>query len=236
MKINILKYILVLVPEVPRGRPPKVQRACGLYIINATTRHTDTRAEVVISCSRMHIIIWTLSFIAEVGSVTTDLAVTENSSFNVTINGSTNITSSENLILTCTPSSVKDTMEFVWMFVPYGHRRPRDESSSRNIRQANRQISMTYTKENVSELDSGNYTCRITSNTGTTETSITVSIYTPDVTNNTRSTVGRQERPPTSNTPALGTLIGVLLFLITMITIGVAYLARRKYEDTSIGE
>ena len=30
MKINILKYILVLVPEVPQGRPPKVQRACGL--------------------------------------------------------------------------------------------------------------------------------------------------------------------------------------------------------------
>ena len=30
MKINILRYILVLVPEVPRGRPPKVQRACGL--------------------------------------------------------------------------------------------------------------------------------------------------------------------------------------------------------------
>ena len=30
MKINILRYILALVPEVPRGRPPKVQRACGL--------------------------------------------------------------------------------------------------------------------------------------------------------------------------------------------------------------
>ena len=32
MKIYILRYILVLVPEVPQGRPPKVQRACGPMI------------------------------------------------------------------------------------------------------------------------------------------------------------------------------------------------------------
>ena len=199
-------------------------------------RHTDTSAEVAISCSLMHVIIWTLYFIAEIGSATTDLAVTENRSFNVTINGSTNITSGEDLILICTPSSVEDTMEFVWMFVPYGHRRSRDESSSRNIRQASRQISMTYTKDNVSELDSGNYTCRITSNTVTTESSITVSIYTPEVTNNTSRRVGRQERPPSSNTPARRTLTAVLIFFIIMITIGIAYVVRRKYEDTSIDE
>ena len=38
MKINMLRYILVLVPEVPGGAgPTKVYRACGLTLIDGDT-------------------------------------------------------------------------------------------------------------------------------------------------------------------------------------------------------
>ena len=37
MKINILRYILVLVPEVSQRRPPKIQLASGLYVIGKYT-------------------------------------------------------------------------------------------------------------------------------------------------------------------------------------------------------
>ena len=160
-------------------------------------------------------------------SATTPISASEARIIDVSISGTTNITTGGTLSLACLPGNVEERIEVAWMFKP-SKTKPEGldiqnlgQSGRETIAQAKRMI---YTKENVSVRDSGDYSCIITTETGTAEASITVLVHPSDskqANDQTMDTV-------TVNPLVIGILLGVLGLLIIVVIVGVVCLLHKS--------